>query len=171
MELTTEKYLSDDVKDLYEQERHEQERYEQEADSEPHPWVYIHERCGHATEMPGHIRDNYLADPYFYFMGTICAHCGGGVPESHVFWMDTGECLADYMRRLKQTKSRAYHAVRYLLPVFAAMCLTVPTAIDNFKAGDPPSLAVFIVVTLVYAAIAWLPCRFFRLFLCRMNVI
>jgi len=98
MELLTEKYV--------------REKQERDAENPPehwgrHPDVYVHKPCGGATQMPEHIRRNYLADPNFYGSDTICSHCGGPVPESQCFWVDTGECLTDCTKRLKKEKSQS----------------------------------------------------------------
>jgi hypothetical protein len=144
---------------------------ERPTDPDEHPRVYIHKRCGMATEMPERIMNNYLADPYFYFTGTICAHCGGGVPDAQCHWTETGENLRDYMRRLKKEKSLSYHAVRFLMPVFfgilgAWFCSVTPV-------GNPPRIPEHAVEIglVVGTAGGWFVSRFIRLAMCKVGLI
>lgn len=73
--------------------------------------------------MPEGIQTNYLADPCFYGEDTICVECGP-VPDSTCVWVETGETVRDYLNRLVEEKSMAYHLVRWLMPFFFG-CLGV----------------------------------------------
>lgn len=163
MELVTEKYLKEPL---------EEERYEPSdpADAELHSWVYVHERCGGATQMPSFVRNNYLADPCWYFKGTICSHCGGGVPDEQCYWNATGEKLSDYMKRLRSGKSRAYHFVRWS-PVVLGMCWSARLAVKQLEMGNQVTVLGLVIWTLMAAAIAWFPVRCIRLLLGRLGVI
>ena len=168
MELTTEKYFR-------EQELNELKapQPDQSTTDDDHPTVYIHERCGGATEMPASIRRNYLADPCYYinFLGTVCAHCGGPVPDEQLHWEATGESLVDYNRRLRKNKSTAYHVVRFGLPLLIGLIFTGASALRMIEQGDPVKPVGFVLATFFFAAIAWLPCRFIRFFMCRMKLL
>ena len=166
MELVTQKYLTETP--------HEElgELYEPYGpiDAEVHPWVYVHERCGGATQMPSNVRDNYLADPCWYFLGTICSRCGGGVPDEQCYWVDTGENLAEYMKRLTRGKSRAYRFVRWS-PLWLGMAFAVMIAFQEAQKGNPVTVLALVIWTAMSAVLAWLPARCIRLLLGRLGLI
>ncbi len=163
MELVTEKYLQQtDLQD------ETSPGFELPTDAEEHPSVYVHTRCGGATEMPDSIQFKYLADPCFFysFLGSHCAKCGGGVPDSQLYWAETGESLPDYAKRIKWSKPRKYHVVRWLLPMSVAFLLTVIGALSILEKGEPLSLAGGLIAFVVWTAVVWWPLRYVRLILC-----
>jgi hypothetical protein len=168
MEMMTEKYVQD--KPACEKALPASDL---STDLDEHPRVYVHERCRGATEMPEHVRRNYLADPCYYssFLGTVCSHCGGPVPDSQLIWTETGERLSDYMRRLRKSKPLDYHLARFLLPLLPALVLTGAAAMSMMRNGEPVNPLAFVIATLLFAAVAAIPCKFIRLFLCRMKVL
>lgn len=68
--------------------------------SPPTERVYLHTRCGSLTQIGGHdfLR---LANPFAGVSQTICCGCGKAVPIRHVEWVDTGENVKAYRRRLR----------------------------------------------------------------------
>lgn len=135
-----------------------------------HPELYLHETCGTATQMPRHIRQNYLADPYFYNGDTICAECGV-VADTACRWVDTGENLHDYMRRLQKAKTGAYHIVRWCLPLVIGMFITLFGAYLKANKGEAVTPEVLCAAFVFGVAIAWYPSKFIRLFLCKVDFI
>jgi hypothetical protein len=76
------------------------ERFQGELQGVPH-W-YRHQKCGAVTGMPEEIIRSYLADPFLYNDYTFCTGCGKYPHQSEFFWVDTGENLHDYNRRLRK---------------------------------------------------------------------
>ncbi|NLE40051.1 MAG: hypothetical protein GX621_18705 [Pirellulaceae bacterium] len=69
------------------------------------PRVYVHRRCGAATEMPDEIIRSYLKNPYLYYSDrTFCTGCGDHVPWSECEWTETGQNLQKYIDRLRAEK-------------------------------------------------------------------
>ena len=71
------------------------------------PRVYVHQKCGVATQMPEQIIRTYLKDPSFYSDDTYCCGCRRHVPSSECVWKETGENLQTYTDRLRAEKRRA----------------------------------------------------------------
>lgn len=65
------------------------------------PQWYRHDRCGAVTGMPEEIIRSYLADPFLYSDYTFCTGCGKYPHASEFHWVDTGENLLEYNRRLR----------------------------------------------------------------------
>lgn len=65
------------------------------------PRAYRHGKCGVATEMSEDLIRTYLADPFFYSNRTFCCGCGSHVRHRELTWVETGENVADYFRRLR----------------------------------------------------------------------
>jgi hypothetical protein len=65
------------------------------------PQWYRHQKCGEVTGMPEEIIRSYLADPFLYNDYTFCTGCGNYPHQSECVWVDTGENLHDYNRRLR----------------------------------------------------------------------
>lgn len=141
----------------------------EEPNRDIHPTAYVHERCGGVTEMPANIRANYLADPYFYSSGTICATCGGEVPDQQCTWVETGENLRDYMWRLKKSKSQNYHTVRRLLPFLCGFLLMIFVLLSAQGQGRVITPAFAVGAWGLCTLVAWFPCKFIRLAMCRMG--
>jgi hypothetical protein len=69
------------------------------------PRVYVHRKCGVATQMPEEIIRSYLQNPYLYSSDeTFCCGCNKHVPERECKWTETGENLQEYMDRLRAAK-------------------------------------------------------------------
>ncbi len=164
MELVTEKYLKA-------WESKSEQNTPQEFDPDYHPDVYIHERCGKATQLSGFPRTVSLRDPNWYFLGTICVHCGGGVPEEHCVWEDTGENLAAYKKRLTRRKSYAYHLIRWS-PVWIGILFAAYIGFQQLQKPQPLNVFVgFPIWTLMAAVILWFPMRILRVLLCLLKII
>jgi hypothetical protein len=66
------------------------------------PTVYVHRKCGEATQMPEEIVRSYLKNPYLYLAdATFCCGCGRHVPFRECKWTETGENLQTYMDDLR----------------------------------------------------------------------
>jgi hypothetical protein len=65
------------------------------------PQWYCHERCGAVTGMPEEIIRSYLADPFLYNDYTFCTGCQKYPHQSEFHWVETGENLHAYNRRLR----------------------------------------------------------------------
>ena len=161
VELETAKYVAN-----YE----EQTAQEPPQSSDPHPSVYVHEECGNATQMPSNIRANYLADPYFYGSDTICAGCGI-VSDRACYWVDTGENLHAYMKRLKKQRGTQYQLVRWLLPAMLAVFFTISYAQHLVNQGEAITAEKMAISMFLSYALAWYPSKFIRLFMCRLGIV
>ena len=75
------------------------ERYQ--GDLKGVPMWYRHEKCGAVTGMPEEIIRSYLADPFLYSDYSFCTGCGKYPHVSEFQWVDTGENLHAYNRRLR----------------------------------------------------------------------
>ena len=64
--------------------------------------VYIHHACGQGTEVGGS-DFTHLADPFRPCSKTFCVSCRCMVPLHDVRWVETGETVADYRRRVRTT--------------------------------------------------------------------
>jgi hypothetical protein len=65
------------------------------------PQWYRHQKCGAVTGMPEEIIRSYLADPFLYNDSTFCTGCGNYPHQSEFVWVETGENLHAYNRRLR----------------------------------------------------------------------
>jgi hypothetical protein len=64
--------------------------------------VYQHTVCNGQTFVTGYAFER-MANPFeFARGGTICCRCNKAVPLQEVFWIDTGESILDYKRRLRR---------------------------------------------------------------------
>jgi len=72
------------------------------------PRGYRHPRCGVATGMPEEIIRSYLANPFLYSSGSFCCGCNDYVPYGELFWVETGQSLADYFRDLQNEYRRTH---------------------------------------------------------------
>ena len=69
------------------------------------PRVYVHRKCGVATQMPEEIIRSYLKNPYMYMADqTFCCGCGKHVPFRDCVWAETGEDLQSYTDKLRAAK-------------------------------------------------------------------
>ena len=66
------------------------------------PRAYQHPKCRVATGMPEEIIRSYLVNPFLYGGGSFCCGCNDYKPYEELFWVETGESLADYFRNLQQ---------------------------------------------------------------------
>lgn len=71
------------------------------------PCEYRHAACGGVTRMPQEVIEEYLEDPDAFAGTTFCAHCRREVPDAECSWVETGERLDAYMRRLQRETNRA----------------------------------------------------------------
>lgn len=72
------------------------------------PQGYRHPRCEVVTRMPEEIIRSYLVDPFLYSGGSFCCGCKSYVPYAELFWIETGECLADYFQKLQRDYVKAH---------------------------------------------------------------
>ncbi len=81
----------------------DEQRYQGTLDEVPR--VYMHRRCGSATEMPDKFIRSYLENPYLYNADrTFCCECQRHVPFRDCEWTETGEDLQTYMDRLRAAR-------------------------------------------------------------------
>ena len=83
------------------------------------PQNYIHPVCGSVTVMPEEITRTYLVNPYFYGYSSFCCGCETHISGKELKWVDTGETLYDYTRRLQvenpNSKKYRNEAIRNLI--------------------------------------------------------
>ena len=72
------------------------------------PQVYRHPKCGVGTKMPEEIIRSYLVNPFLYGGGSFCCGCKTYVPESELFWTETGQNMAEYNRGLQKEYIRVH---------------------------------------------------------------
>jgi hypothetical protein len=72
------------------------------------PRGYLHPKCGVVTGMPEEIIRSYLVNPFLYGAGSFCCGCNEHVPEEELFWQETGQCVAEYQRELKDAYLRVH---------------------------------------------------------------
>jgi hypothetical protein len=72
------------------------------------PQAYEHRRCGEVTGMPEEIVRSYLVNPFLYSGGSFCCGCNDYKPYEELFWVETGESLATYFRRLRDEYIRTH---------------------------------------------------------------
>ena len=58
--------------------------------------------------MPEEIVRSYLENPFLYADSTFCTGCSDYFPGAELHWIDTGECLADYTKRLQRSYLERY---------------------------------------------------------------
>jgi hypothetical protein len=74
------------------------------------PREYRHRRCRTRTEMPEEIIRSYLVNPFLYASRSFCCGCNDYVPYEELFWSETGQCLSDYFKGLKEEYLRTHGA-------------------------------------------------------------
>ncbi len=72
------------------------------------PSGYQHPKCGVVTGMPEEIIRSYLVNPFLYSDRTYCCGCNAYVQRSELFWVETGQCLADYFQGLQAEYLRVH---------------------------------------------------------------
>ncbi len=72
------------------------------------PRAYRHPACGVATGMPEEIIRSYLVNPFLYSGGSFCCGCGDYRPYEELFWVETGQSLAEYFAGLQQDYLRVH---------------------------------------------------------------
>jgi hypothetical protein len=81
------------------------EEEQEDGDLTGVPRVYVHKKCGVATQMPEEIIRSYLKNPYMYMAdATFCCGCGTHVPFRECKWTETGENLQKYTDKLRAAK-------------------------------------------------------------------
>jgi hypothetical protein len=71
------------------------------------PRVYIHAKCGVATEMPEEFVRSYLADPWLYNDWVWCCGCNDNIRQQDLTWSESGERLSDYFGNLRAERQPA----------------------------------------------------------------
>lgn len=71
------------------------------------PRFYRHQKCGQVTGMAEKIVRTYLANPWFYGYKSFCLGCQAQAPNDECQWLETGENVQDYIRRLQAGHPRA----------------------------------------------------------------
>lgn len=111
------------------------------------PQVYRHPKCGGRTGMPEEIIRSYLADPLLYNDNSFCCGCGTYVRMDHLFWVETGEAVLDYLRQLRRVAVREHLGIDldgWLTPL-VVITPAAGRAIRRLAADrrlDPESVAV-----------------------------
>lgn len=72
------------------------------------PQAYRHPKCGGATRMPEEIIRSYLVNPFLYSGKSFCCGCNEYTPVAELFWIETGQCMADYNRELQEEYVRVH---------------------------------------------------------------
>jgi hypothetical protein len=85
----------------------------------PTPTVYLHEKCGVATQVPSQIAHDMQLDPCYHLSTAICAQCGE-VPEDECI-LANGVRLGDHRKQILRSKGTGYHLVRRGLWVVTAL--------------------------------------------------
>src|SRR5437764_1501800 len=85
---------------------HPQGRYQGSLEGVPRG--YRHPACGVVTGMPEETIRSYLVNPFLYRGGSFCCGCGDYMPYEELFWIETGQSLADYFRELQEAYVRAH---------------------------------------------------------------
>lgn len=85
---------------------HPQGRFQGSLDGVPR--AYLHVKCQGCTEMPEEIIRSYLVNPFLYNDRTFCCGCGDYFDTKELFWVETGQCMADYNRELREEYIRKY---------------------------------------------------------------
>jgi hypothetical protein len=58
--------------------------------------------------MPEEIIRSYLVNPFLYSGGSFCCGCNDYLPYEQLFWVKTGQRLADYFRDLQAEYLRVH---------------------------------------------------------------
>lgn len=122
--------------------------------------VYQHDRCGKNTEVTNeHLRAIY--DPYKDVRRTYCVICKDYYPLDEFKWVETGETLSAFRKRLKRMLSPQQYAMQKrlqwgsaiaALAVGAFLGWYVPGIIWKIVAvvvGTPVSLFVFLFISAI----------------------
>lgn len=68
-------------------------------------------------------------------MGTLCSHCGRPDSLKRFTWLDTGECVADYRKRLRRESPLAYRLWAWLIAPLVGTVLGVVVSMFIFPKG------------------------------------
>ena len=91
--------------------------------------------------MPEDIIRTYLVNPYFYGYSSFCCGCETHISAKELKWVDTGETLYDYTRRLQaenpNSKKYRSEAIRNLIiaATFVGLILALLAAVIGFFTG------------------------------------
>lgn len=73
------------------------------------PQVYRHARCQGGTTMPEEIVRSYLVNPFLYGADrSFCCTCKDYFPYTELSWVETGERLDDYFRKMREDYLKAH---------------------------------------------------------------
>jgi hypothetical protein len=82
--------------------------------------AYQHAKCGNVTRVSGN-DFAFLCNPFALCTGTMCVACGAPDALNQFAWVDTGESLTDYRRRLRQESPFHYFLAIWLVaPIIGA---------------------------------------------------
>lgn len=110
------------------------------------PWVYQHKKCGTQTVIDVLEVSTMFDDPY-QLPYTSCAECKKSYHDRQFFWVESGENLFDFVKRLRARKSLTYKICRL---VFAPLIGgAIGGVIGWFTASD-----TFILATAILGGIA-----------------
>lgn len=126
------------------------------------PQNYIHPECGSVTGMPEEITRTYLVNPYFYGYSSFCCGCETHISGKELKWVDTGETLYDYTRRLQaeNPNSKKYRNAAVKNLIIAAMMVGVIPAllaavIGFFVGGLMTAATSFVTFGLIGSVLAF----------------
>jgi hypothetical protein len=97
------------------------------------PWVYEHQKCGTQTVIDALEMHALFIDPY-QLPYTYCAGCKRHFHDRQFVWVDSGENLYEYVKRIRAQKTLGFKLYRFIIaPLTAAI---IGTAIGWFGWGD-----------------------------------
>jgi hypothetical protein len=99
---------------------------ESSSDHTPDSRPYLHEKCGGVTIISGY-QFGRITNPFHYVPQTMCAECQKAVSLKSVAWVDTGEPISRYRRRMWRASPRALKTLAYIGP-FVCIALGVGIA-------------------------------------------
>lgn len=106
------------------------------------PWVYQHKKCGTQTVIDVLEVSTMFDDPY-QLPYTFCAGCNKHCHERQFFWVESGENLFDFVKRLRARKSVGFKICR--LVVAPLLGGAIGAVIGWFTTNDAIVLAAAIV--------------------------
>lgn len=80
--------------------------------------TYLHRVCGEVTQIadsPTDIDYTLMCNPFQHVRATYCMSCGRAGPLGQFEWIETGETLADYRKRIRKSVPAWLWAVHYLI--------------------------------------------------------